>query len=99
VLGPLIGHSNWIRSVSFSPDGQRILSGSGDQSLRVWDAKTGETLAVLLAGHGDVLAASFSPDGRQIVSGHSDATVRVWDMSSTLSSVRSFINQNAGTLT
>jgi WD40 repeat protein len=37
VLLTLEGHSGWVRSVSFSPDGRRIVSGSGDHTLKLWD--------------------------------------------------------------
>jgi len=43
VTGPFSGHSNWVTSVAFSPDGQHIVSGSGDQAIRLWNAITGET--------------------------------------------------------
>ena len=75
----LKGHSNWVMSVSFSPDVKRIVSGSHDNTVKVWDAATGqETLA--LKGHSNgVSSVSFSPDGKLIVSGSSDKTVKVWD--------------------
>jgi WD40 repeat protein len=98
VLGPLVGHTSYVQSVLFSQDGRRIVSGSRDRSLLVWNAETGEMLAAPLVGYGEVLAASISPDGRRIVSGYGDATVRVWDIDPTLSTVRSFINQDAGTV-
>ena len=69
-------------SVSFSPDGTRILTGggaSGQQGeAKVWDAKTGAEL-VELRGHLDVvLGASFIPDGTNIVTGSADATAKIW---------------------
>jgi len=75
----LKGHSDYVRSVSFSPDGRRIVSGSTDNELKVWDAETGqETLT--LKGHSDwVTSVSFSPDGRRIVSGSNDDTIKIWD--------------------
>jgi FKBP-type peptidyl-prolyl cis-trans isomerase/cold shock CspA family protein len=75
----LKGHSDAVFSVSFSPDGKRIVSGSADKTLKVWDAQTGrETLK--LNGHlAIVLSVSFSPDGKRIVSGSLDKTVKVWD--------------------
>ena len=72
-----------MSSVSFSPDGTRIVSGSGDKTVRVWDALSGQCVLGPLEGHTDwVRSVSFSPDGTRIVSGSYDKTVRVWDASS-----------------
>lgn len=68
-----------VNSVSFSTDGTRIVSGSYDKSVRVWDASTGQQLQVLNDHVGRVTSVSFSADGTQIVSGSEDKSVRVWD--------------------
>jgi len=44
-LATLMGHSDWVRSVAFSPDGIRIASGSDNKTVRIWEAKTGVHLA------------------------------------------------------
>jgi len=72
-------YMNTIASVAFSPDGNRIVSGSADKSVRVWDAKTGEQLRELQGHTGYVTSVAFSPDGNRIVSGSWDKSVRVWD--------------------
>ena len=66
--------------MAFSPDGTRIVSGSDDSTVRVWDAATGRPVGQPLNGHtGSVTSVAFSPDGKRIVSGSEDKTVRVWD--------------------
>ncbi|MFB2897811.1 NACHT and WD repeat domain-containing protein [Aerosakkonemataceae cyanobacterium BLCC-F50] len=69
-----------VISVAFSPDGKRIVSGSGDSTVRLWDATTGKPIGSPLKAHeSGVFSVAFSPDGKQIVSGSYDKTVRLWD--------------------
>jgi WD40 repeat protein/serine/threonine protein kinase len=72
-------HPDRVFTAVFSPDGHRILTASGDNRARVWDAGTGATL-VTFAGHEDkVVSAAFSPDGARVVTASCDNTARVWD--------------------
>src|SRR5262249_33473964 len=63
----LKGHTGTVNSVAFSPDGQRIVTGSGDRTVRVWDVKTGTTLAELKGHTGAVTNVSFSADGMRLL--------------------------------
>jgi WD domain, G-beta repeat len=75
----LRGHEGRINAAAFSPDGARIVSGSWDGTVRVWDAASGAEQLVLRGHEEPVSAAAFLPDGARIVSGSDDQTVRVWD--------------------
>ncbi|KAG8776851.1 hypothetical protein FRC15_011673 [Serendipita sp. 397] len=77
---PLEGHTGWIRSVTYSPDGRHIISGSEDCTIRMWDAVTGDAIGKPLEGHADwTSSVAYSPDGRHIISGSDDCTIRMWD--------------------
>jgi WD40 repeat protein/tRNA A-37 threonylcarbamoyl transferase component Bud32 len=75
----LKGHTGNVLSVAFSPDGKRIVGGSDDQTVKVWDAISGQELLTLKAHTLLVRTVAFSPDGKRIVSGSYDKTLKVWD--------------------
>jgi WD40 repeat protein len=75
----LTEHRDGVWSVSFSPDGKRIVSGSLDETVKVWDAQTGQEMLTLTGHSAFVRSVSFSPDGKRIVSGSHDKTLKVWD--------------------
>ena len=75
----LRGHEDWIGSIAFSPDGKRIVSGSADNTIKVWDTATGEEVKTLRGHEDGVKSIAFSPDGKRIVSGSVDKTIKIWD--------------------
>jgi serine/threonine protein kinase len=65
----LEGHTKAVSSVAFSPDGQRMVTGSEDGSAKMWDAGTGREVFTLSGRRGMVLSVAFSPDGQRILTG------------------------------
>ena len=81
----LKGHGAAVLAVAYSPDGQRIVSGSWDDSAKVsgkakvWDAATGKELLTFGGDGGQMWSVAFSPDGQRIATGGQDGTAKVWD--------------------
>jgi eukaryotic-like serine/threonine-protein kinase len=75
----LKGHTGYVSSVAFSPDGKRIVTGMGDKTAMVWDAETGREVFSLKGHTGRVSSVAWSPDGKRIATGSVDMTARVWD--------------------
>ncbi len=83
-LHTLQGHTDRVYAVAFSPDGKTLLSGSGDNTLRLWDAATGKSLLTLRGHTGRVTAVAYSPNGQTLLSGSGDNTLRLWDINDIL---------------
>ena len=76
------GHSISVESVAISPDGKTIVSGSYDNTIKIWDNQSGECLNTLEGHSGYVSSVAISPDGKTIVSGSYDKTIKIWDIQS-----------------
>lgn len=75
----LKGHNHFVSDVVISSDGQFALSGSWDNTLRLWDLSSGQTTRRFVGHTKDVLSVAFSADNRQIVSGSRDHTIKLWN--------------------
>lgn len=78
----LLGHTDAVRSVAFSPEGDLLATGSDDATIRFWEVPGLEDNKTLTGHHFGVLSVSFSPDGLLLASGSRDHSVRVWHVDS-----------------
>ena len=76
------GHTSLLDSLAFSPNGLRLVSGSRDKTVRIWDVNTGECVLGPLEHNAGVRSVAFSSDGMRVVSGAGDGTVRIWNATS-----------------
>jgi len=64
----LSGHNDFVNSISFSPDGKRLASGSDDNTVKIWNPATGECLWTV-SGEDPIHCVAFSPDGSLLAAG------------------------------
>lgn len=81
-LRTMEGHPDTIWSVVFSPDGAHVASGSGDDTIRIWEIITGAHLHTFRANSMAVSSVAFSPKGDQIASGSNNNAIQLWDVAS-----------------
>jgi len=77
-----LGHSSHVTSVAFSPDGQMVLSGSKDNTIKLWDVKSKKEIRGFQGHLDSVFSVVFSQDGKFILSGSRDNTMKLWDINS-----------------
>ncbi|WAL62333.1 WD40 domain-containing protein [Thermocoleostomius sinensis] len=74
------GHMGWVRSVSFSADGELLASAGDDRIIRLWNVRTGQCLKTL-SGHTDLIrSVCFAPQSLLLASGGDDRTVKLWNV-------------------
>ena len=78
IYAALSGHKKLVTSLAFSPDGQRLVSGSEDATAKIWDLRSG-MVEHDLWGHGDnVECVAYSPTGNLLATGSKDETIKLW---------------------
>ncbi|MBE7472068.1 MAG: hypothetical protein DPW09_18805 [Anaerolineae bacterium] len=76
----LSGHTAWVNSVAWSPDGKQLASASDDQTIIIWDVASDQPV-LTLEGHTDMINnVAWSPDGKQLASASFDQTIIIWDV-------------------
>ncbi|MEV7969443.1 hypothetical protein AB0O34_26180 [Sphaerisporangium sp. NPDC088356] len=73
------GHTDRVFAAAWSPDGSRLASGSGDDTILVGQPGSGKPAVAVTHGGAAVEDLAWSPDGSRIASGGHDATIRIWD--------------------
>ncbi|NER34161.1 MAG: protein kinase [Oscillatoria sp. SIO1A7] len=76
----LTGHPESVNSVAISPDGQALISGSWDNTIKIWNLKTGKLQNTLTGHTTNVNSVAISPDGKTLVSGSWDNTIKTWNL-------------------
>src|SRR6476620_1278111 len=80
LLRTIEGHSNWVNAVAVTFDGKRAISGSSDNTLKVWDLTTGKEEFTLKGHNNSVNAVAVTEDGKRAISGSKDNTLKVWNL-------------------
>ncbi|HLP87471.1 MAG TPA: serine/threonine-protein kinase [Nostocaceae cyanobacterium] len=84
---------NIINTLAISPNGQILVSGDNDKSIKLWNLKTQQLLANIPAHNQPVTSVAFSPDGQVFASASDDKTIKLWQVDN-LQEIRIFTGHN-----
>jgi len=90
------GHRGEVTSVAISPDGEFLVTGSRDRTVRVWSVTSGKEVSCFEGHSGEVTSVAFSADGNSVFSGSRDGSVRMWRLDSGRE-LASLVSTNRGT--
>jgi len=73
-------HDGWIRTMSITPDGRRLVTAGNDRTIRVFDTADGQLLQEIVASEHDLFAVAIHPNGKLVVGGDLFCQLKVWDV-------------------
>jgi WD40 repeat protein len=76
----LHGHSDSVSAIALTPDGKTVISGSRDNTIKIWDLVTGTEKFTLKGRSDSVSAIALTPDGKTVISRSDDNTIKIWDL-------------------
>lgn len=79
-LGHLVGHTDYVNNVAFSPKGKILATCGADRTIKLWDLASLREITTLRGHHGMVVALAFSADGKTLASASTDQTVKIWNL-------------------
>ena len=78
----VLRHTEFVSALAFTPDGRTLLTSGGEQTIRLWDPRSGKELRRLHGHRAGVSSLALSGDGKTLASGGGDGEVRLWDLGS-----------------
>jgi WD40 repeat protein len=79
-LKTLKDHSGIVSSLAITPDGEKLISASWDDTIKIWNLTSGELLHTLTDHTNDVECVAITPDGQTLLSAGWDRTIKIWDL-------------------
>jgi WD40 repeat protein len=80
LISTFLGHQKSVWTVAITPDGKKAISGSDDNTLKVWNLNTAKEIFTLIGHEDSVRAIAITPDGKKAISSSDDNTLKVWDL-------------------